>query len=46
MEEFEGKEKPANLLENKPGELKVGRDKYNVLPNQEVQATSPGSGRA
>jgi Zn-dependent protease with chaperone function len=31
------KEKPSNLIENKPGELKVGSDKYKVLPNQEVQ---------
>ena len=33
----EVKEKPANLLEGKPGELKVGGTKYKVLPNQEVQ---------
>jgi hypothetical protein len=32
------KEKPANFLEGKPGELKVGNAKYKVLPNEEVQA--------
>jgi Zn-dependent protease with chaperone function len=31
------KEKPSNFLEGKPGELKVGSDKYKILPNQEVQ---------
>jgi Zn-dependent protease with chaperone function len=31
------KEKPANFVEGKPGELKVGKTKYKVLPNQEVQ---------
>lgn len=31
------KEKPANFIEGKPGELKVGGAKYKVLPNQEVQ---------
>jgi hypothetical protein len=32
------KEKPANFMEGKPGELKVGNAKYKVLPNEEVQA--------
>jgi Zn-dependent protease with chaperone function len=31
------KEKPFNLAEGKPGELKVGNTSYKVLPNQEVQ---------
>jgi hypothetical protein len=32
------KEKSANFVEGKPGELKVGSAKYKVLPNEEVQA--------
>jgi len=31
------KETPFNFEANKPGELKVGSDKYKVVPNQEVQ---------
>ena len=31
------KEKPSDFIEGKPGELKVGGDKYKILPNQEVQ---------
>jgi hypothetical protein len=31
------KEKPSNFIEGKPGEIKVGSDKYKILPNQEVQ---------
>jgi Zn-dependent protease with chaperone function len=31
------KEKPSNFESGKPGELKVGGEKYKVLPNQEVQ---------
>jgi hypothetical protein len=31
------KEKPADFVAGKPGELKVGGIKYKVLPNQEVQ---------
>jgi hypothetical protein len=31
------KEKPLNFETGKPGELKVGGDKYKVVPNQEVQ---------
>jgi hypothetical protein len=34
---LEAREKPANFLEGKPGELRVGADKYKVLPNKEVQ---------
>jgi Peptidase family M48 len=31
------KEKPSDFTSGKPGELKVGGDKYKILPNQEVQ---------
>ncbi|HEV8367694.1 MAG TPA: M48 family metalloprotease [Pyrinomonadaceae bacterium] len=36
-QEIEVKEQPFNFEARKPGELKVGPDKYKVLPNQEVQ---------
>jgi len=31
------KETPFNFFEEKPGELRVGSDKYKLFPNQEVQ---------